>query len=63
MSDNGGLSDKLKSAVSKGKGEIKDQVGNATGDRQKQNEGKMDKAKGEFQKTVGEFKDATKPKH
>ncbi|MGI2327474.1 CsbD family protein [Planococcus sp. YIM B11945] len=62
MSDKGGFSDKLKSAVSKGKGEIKDQVGNATGDHQKQAEGKMDKAKGEFQETIGEFKDATKPK-
>lgn len=63
MSENGGLSDKIKGAVSKGKGELKDQVGNATGDHQKQTEGKVDKAKGEFQKTVGDFKDATKPKH
>lgn len=53
---NDGFSDKVKSAVSKGKGEIKDQVGNATGDKQKQREGKSDKTKGEAQGAVGDIK-------
>ncbi|MCM3610554.1 CsbD family protein [Planococcus sp. MERTA32b] len=54
-----GFSDKVKSAVSKGKGELKDQVGNATDDKQKQREGKMDKVKGEFQDAAGDFKNNT----
>lgn len=53
---NEGFSDKLKGAVSKGKGELKDQVGNATGDHQKQNEGKFDKAKGDVQSKIGDLK-------
>ncbi|MGB6408357.1 MAG: CsbD family protein [Planococcus donghaensis] len=56
MSDNNGFSDKLKGAVNKGKGEIKDQVGNATNDTDKQAEGKMDKAKGNVQDKIGDFK-------
>lgn len=51
-----GFSDKVKGAVSKGKGEFKDQVGNATDDKQKQQEGKTDKTKGDFQDAVGDFK-------
>lgn len=51
-----GFSDKVKSAVSKGKGEVKDQVGNATDDRQLQREGKTDKTKGNVQGVVGDFK-------
>lgn len=51
-----GFSDKVKSAVSKGKGEMKDQIGNATDDKRMQREGKMDKTKGDFQDAVGEFK-------
>lgn len=57
-----GLSDKVKSAVSKGKGELKDQIGNATDDKQKQREGKTDKAKGDFQDAVGDFKNNTNKK-
>lgn len=57
-----GFSDKVKSAVSKGKGELKDQVGNATDDKQKQREGKTDKAKGEIQDAVGDFKNNTNKK-
>ncbi|EGA89226.1 hypothetical protein GPDM_11095 [Planococcus donghaensis MPA1U2] len=56
MSDNNGFSDKLKGAVNKGKGEIKDQAGNATNDTDKQAEGKMDKAKGNVQDKIGDFK-------
>lgn len=51
-----GFSDKVKSAVSKGKGEMKDQVGNATDDRQMQSEGKKDKTKGNVQSAVGDIK-------
>ncbi|AIY06120.1 hypothetical protein Plano_2155 [Planococcus sp. PAMC 21323] len=56
MSDNNGFSDKLKGAVNKTKGEIKDQVGNATNDTNKQAEGKMDKTKGNVQDKIGDFK-------
>lgn len=60
MSEKEGFSDKLKGAVNKGKGELKDQVGNATNDPNKQNEGKMDKAKGNIQDKIGDFKNNTK---
>ena len=56
MSDNNGFSDKLKGAVNKGKGELKDQVGNAANDPDKQTEGKIDKAKGNIQDKIGDFK-------
>ncbi|MFS0576908.1 CsbD family protein [Sporosarcina sp. 179-K 3D1 HS] len=56
MKDNG-FSDKMKSAVSKTKGELKDQIGNATNDTSLQAEGKMDKLKGEAQEKIGELKD------
>ncbi len=60
MSEKEGFSDKLKGAVNKGKGELKDQVGNATNDPNKQSEGKMDKAKGNIQDKIGDFKNNTK---
>ncbi|ALS78022.1 MULTISPECIES: CsbD family protein [Planococcus] len=60
MSDNKGFSDKLKGAVNKGKGEIKDQIGNATNDSSTQAEGKMDKAKGNIQDKIGDFKNNDK---
>ncbi|MVP00606.1 CsbD family protein [Paenibacillus lutrae] len=56
MSDNG-LSDKIKGGISKTKGEVKDQVGNATNNKSLQAEGKMDKAKGEVQEGIGKLKD------
>ncbi|MCP2033362.1 uncharacterized protein YjbJ (UPF0337 family) [Planomicrobium sp. HSC-17F08] len=56
MSNSESMSDKLKGAVNKGKGEMKDQVGNATGDHKKQAEGKMDKAKGDLQDKMGDLK-------
>ena len=52
-----GLSDKVKGAVNKTKGEAKDQFGNATNDHKLQAEGKFDKLKGEVQEEVGELKD------
>ncbi|WP_409298439.1 CsbD family protein [Peribacillus sp. SCS-26] len=55
-----GTSDKLKGAVSKAKGEFKDQVGNASGNKDMQAEGKSDKAKGSLQDTVGNVKDSFK---
>jgi uncharacterized protein YjbJ (UPF0337 family) len=57
MSKNNGLSEKVKSAVNKVKGETKDQVGNATNDRRMQNEGEKDKLKGDVQKEMGKVKD------
>jgi len=57
MDKDHGFSDKLKAGVSKAKGEVKDQVGNATDNPRLQAEGKIDKAKGEVQEQVGEFKD------
>ncbi|HSI67105.1 MAG TPA: CsbD family protein [Planococcus sp. (in: firmicutes)] len=50
------FSDKVKGAVNKGKGEVKDQVGNATNDPGKQTEGKFDKAKGHVQDAIGDTK-------
>lgn len=57
MSNDNGLGDKIKGAVSKAKGEVKDQVGNATNNTSLQAEGKVDKAKGAVQQKVGEAKD------
>jgi len=57
MDKDHGFSDKLKAGVSKVKGEVKDQVGNATDDTGLQAEGKLDKAKGEVQERIGEAKD------
>ena len=51
------LSDDLKSTVNKVKGEVKEQVGNATGDRSTELDGKKDKLKGKVQETVGDLKD------
>jgi uncharacterized protein YjbJ (UPF0337 family) len=56
MSDHG-LSDKIKGGISKAKGEVKDQVGNATDNHSLQAEGKMDKAKGEVQQGIGRLKE------
>ncbi|MDF2671237.1 MAG: CsbD family protein [Paenibacillus sp.] len=52
-----GLSDKIKGSVTELKGEIKDQIGNATDNKSLQAEGKMDKLKGAAQKKIGELKD------
>ncbi|HSP21557.1 MAG TPA: CsbD family protein [Planococcus sp. (in: firmicutes)] len=56
MAEDKGFGDKLKGAVSKGKGELKDQVGNATDNSSLQAEGKKDKAKGTIQDKIGDFK-------
>ncbi|VDG98399.1 Stress response protein CsbD [Lysinibacillus sphaericus] len=57
MSQDHGFSDKVKGAVNKTKGEAKDQYGNATGDAEKQAEGKLDKMKGDVQEKIGKMKD------
>ncbi|PUB13351.1 CsbD family protein [Paenisporosarcina sp. OV554] len=57
MTNDNGLSDKLKAGVNKAKGEVKDQVGNATDDKSLQAEGKYDKAKGAVEEKIGEAKD------
>ncbi|TJY41084.1 CsbD family protein [Cohnella pontilimi] len=56
MGDHNGISDKIKGGVSKAKGEVKDQVGNATDNTRLQLEGKKDKLKGEVQEKIGELK-------
>ncbi|WP_010307834.1 CsbD family protein [Kurthia senegalensis] len=52
-----GFSDKLKAGVNKAKGEVKEQVGNATDNAKLQADGKLDKAKAAAQEKVGEVKD------
>ncbi|OES46634.1 CsbD family protein [Domibacillus iocasae] len=55
--DNNGLGDKLKAGVNKAKGEVKDQIGNATNNTRMQADGKKDKVKGEVQERIGESKE------
>ncbi|MFC4402275.1 CsbD family protein [Gracilibacillus xinjiangensis] len=57
MSNNKGLSDKVKGNVNKVKGEAKDQIGNAVGNSKILTEGKKDKLKGQWQEEVGNKKD------
>lgn len=57
MADTNGLSDKIKGGVSKIKGEIKDQVGNATDNTSLQADGKKDKLKGAIQQKIGKLKE------
>ena len=48
----------VKGVADKAKGAIKDAAGKVTGDKQLENEGKMDKAKGDLHKAAGDVKDA-----
>ena len=57
MTKDTGFSDKLKGGVNKTKGEVKDQVGNATDNKSLQAEGKFDKVKGNVQEKIGEAKE------
>jgi len=57
MGEHEGMSDKVKGTVSKIKGEIKDQIGNATDNHSLQAEGKLDKVKGSIQTKIGEAKE------
>jgi uncharacterized protein YjbJ (UPF0337 family) len=57
MGDTHGLGDKIKGGVNKAKGEVKDQIGNATDNKSLQVEGKKDKLKGEVQQGIGKLKE------
>ena len=50
----------IKGAADKAKGAIKDAAGKATGDKELQAEGKLDKAKGAAHSAVGDAKDAVR---
>jgi uncharacterized protein YjbJ (UPF0337 family) len=50
----------VKGAADKVKGAIKDTAGKATGDKQLQTEGKIDKAKGSAHNLAGDVKDAVR---
>lgn len=60
---NNGFSDKIKGAVNKAKGEVKDQFGNAMDNASLQAEGKYDKLKGAAQEKIGEFKEKRNDKN
>ena len=49
--------DRIAGAGKQVKGSIKEGVGKATGDEKLKNEGKLDKAEGKVQNTVGGLKD------
>ena len=50
----------MKGAYDKAKGAVKETVGKATGDKKRQAEGKLDKAKGEAHRVAGNVKDAAR---
>jgi uncharacterized protein YjbJ (UPF0337 family) len=50
----------VKGAYDKTKGAVKEAVGKATGNKRRQAEGKMDKAKGEAHRVAGNVKDAAR---
>ena len=50
----------VKGAIDKTKGAVKDTIGKVTGNEKMQVEDKLDKAKGEAHKIVGDAKDAVK---
>jgi uncharacterized protein YjbJ (UPF0337 family) len=52
--------DHVKAAVDKTKGAVKDAVGSATGNKQMQAEGKIDKAKGNAREAYADAKDTVK---
>lgn len=52
-----GFSDKVKGAINKGKGEVKEQLGSATNNAKLEAEGAADKVKGAAQEKIGEVKD------
>jgi uncharacterized protein YjbJ (UPF0337 family) len=50
----------VKGVADKAKGAIKEGAGKVSGDKELQNEGKMDKAKGAAHKAAGDVKDAAR---
>ena len=55
-----GAADKMKHAAQSAKGDVKDDVGRVTGDRNMQAEGKADKAAGSLKQAGENLKDAVK---
>jgi uncharacterized protein YjbJ (UPF0337 family) len=55
-----GAADKVKNAAQKAKGDVKDDVGRATDNRDMQAEGKADKAAGSLKQAGENLKDAVK---
>ena len=54
--------DRIAGAGKQVKGSVKEGVGKATGDEKLKNEGKLDKAEGKVQNTVGGLKDTVRGK-
>jgi uncharacterized protein YjbJ (UPF0337 family) len=50
----------VKGAADKAKGTIKEGAGKLTGDKEMENEGKLDKAKGSAHNAAGDVKDAAR---
>jgi len=50
--------DRIKGAAEQAKGKVKEQAGKLTGDKKLETEGKIDKAAGKAQNTVGGLKDS-----
>ncbi len=55
-----GTDDKFDAKADQVKGKVKEGVGDATGDRSMENEGKMDQAKGHIKESAEKVKDAFK---
>ena len=53
-----GTEDRAKGTWDKAKGKVKEEAGEATGDRDMEREGRMDQAKGAGKRAVGSVKDA-----
>jgi len=58
MTDRSSTGDRLEGTVDEAKGNIKQGVGDATGDDQTKGEGMLDEAKGQGKQAVGDLKDA-----
>jgi uncharacterized protein YjbJ (UPF0337 family) len=54
--------DRMKGVADQAKGTVKEQAGKLTGDTKLQGEGKVDKAAGKVENTVGGMKDALRDK-
>ena len=54
--------DRTEGSLEQAKGSIKEKAGKLTGDSKLESEGKVDKASGKIQNTVGGIKDAIKGK-
>jgi uncharacterized protein YjbJ (UPF0337 family) len=52
--------DEAKGSAKKMRGTVKDKIGKATGDKKMRAEGKVDKAEGSLQKSMGKAKNAAR---